>query len=347
MSADERVRNSLHRVGHAIEPDVDSSLAELRQRAEARPAVRRVAAVALAAAVVAAIVLSTQQLSDRLRSDQPAGPHPSPPAGLVVRDTFSAATLGIDKPLDVAVGSGSTFYVSDDTQHISSYSPRGQLLRRWGGQGASPGKLRLVTGALAVGPNDNVYVVDTGNTRVEEFSPSGDLVRVYGHFGQGAGFQTPTDVAVDDAGNVYVADRATASLSKLNADGSFAWERGGTADTPGGLNGHLELGGFMGGRLLATNTDTHQVLFVDPDGQVADVQTVPGACAASEDPAGRLMVLMCDAQGAPSALSVLDQSGDLVATIHGYATAPAWATDGTGVVLTTGGEVDLGDSSSP
>jgi DNA-binding beta-propeller fold protein YncE len=53
----------------------------------------------------------------------------------------------------------------------------------------------------------NVYVADTGNNRVQEFSPDGRLVAQAGVNGFGPGeFVAPTQVAVDSRGAVYVLD---------------------------------------------------------------------------------------------------------------------------------------------
>jgi DNA-binding beta-propeller fold protein YncE len=64
-----------------------------------------------------------------------------------------------------------------------------------------------VAGSIAVGPDGKVYVSDSGNAWVQVFTPQGRFIRQLGSFGSGRGqFLHPFDLAVDAAGNVYVAD---------------------------------------------------------------------------------------------------------------------------------------------
>jgi DNA-binding beta-propeller fold protein YncE len=338
MDPDDRVRTSLRRVADAIQPDVDESFEDLRGRAQPWASSRRVVAVALAAAVVAAIALLTQQLARHEGRPAPVSPTP----GLVVRHTFTAASLGIGMPLDVALAPDGTFYVSDDTQHVSAFSDAGELLHRWGGRGTESGQFRLVTGALAVGADGRVYVADTGNARVQVFSPSGRFLAEYGHFGTGAGFLSPTDIAVGDSGEVYVADRQAASLTKLAPDGTFGWELGRSDTTPDSLVGHVSLGGVVGGRLAVTNTDTHQVLQLGPDGGVLTERDLPNACDASSDSADRLYVLDCDPTGTPTGLEIVaGKTRTAVKGVGPFTTAPRWNADGDGAALSSSGDVVL------
>jgi DNA-binding beta-propeller fold protein YncE len=64
----------------------------------------------------------------------------------------------------------------------------------------------------------NVYVPDTGNGRVDEFSSSGSFIRSFGVFNR------PTFIAIDNStggnGSVYVADSEAKSISKFEADGT-------------------------------------------------------------------------------------------------------------------------------
>ena len=59
---------------------------------------------------------------------------------------------------------------------------------------------------MAVGANDQVYVVDTAVRRVQQFDATGTFVRTWGSGGSGAGqFNDPRGVAAGN-GHVYVAD---------------------------------------------------------------------------------------------------------------------------------------------
>jgi len=74
---------------------------------------------------------------------------------------------------------------------------------------------------IAMGPNKHLYVGDTGNFRVQEFTPEGQFVKSYGAgVGTAPGnFARPKGVAVDRMGRVYVVDAAYERVQVFDADG--------------------------------------------------------------------------------------------------------------------------------
>ncbi|GIV99440.1 flippase activity-associated protein Agl23 [Roseiflexus sp.] len=87
--------------------------------------------------------------------------------------------------------------------------------------GSEPGQLIQPRG-VAVDPQGNVIVSDSGNHRLIVFDPSGTPIRTIGGFGNGDGqFYEPRGVAVDAAGNMYVADTWNARIVKLDPQGRF------------------------------------------------------------------------------------------------------------------------------
>src|ERR1700734_2174024 len=54
---------------------------------------------------------------------------------------------------------------------------------------------------VAIDPSHDIWVADTGHSRVVEFTPAGRLVTAFG-----GGLDAPGGVAVDAAGHVWVAD---------------------------------------------------------------------------------------------------------------------------------------------
>jgi DNA-binding beta-propeller fold protein YncE len=81
-----------------------------------------------------------------------------------------------------------------------------------GRAGRANGEFRLPY-SVAVDPQGHVYVADTGNNRLQEFTLSGRFIQRLGHNG-GDGtpgtapgeFSTPYGVAIDCFGDVYVSD---------------------------------------------------------------------------------------------------------------------------------------------
>jgi sugar lactone lactonase YvrE len=75
---------------------------------------------------------------------------------------------------------------------------------------------------VAVGPEGNIFVADLGNQMIREISTNGTVSTVAGSSqgyadgpGKDAAFSSPTDVAVDNNGNIYVADKGNQRIRKI------------------------------------------------------------------------------------------------------------------------------------
>lgn len=85
----------------------------------------------------------------------------------------------------------------------------------------------------------DVYVADTGNARVEQFTAAGVFVRTFGSFGHLAFIAVDNDTSSPSHGDVYVADNATNTVSKFDASGALITSWGAS----GVLNGSAATGG--------------------------------------------------------------------------------------------------------
>jgi DNA-binding beta-propeller fold protein YncE len=94
-----------------------------------------------------------------------------------------------------------------------------------GGQGNGKGQFDSPRG-IAIDRAGNIFVADTGNERIEKFSPSGVFITSIGTKGKGHGqFGEPNGIAIDRAGNIYVAEVASNHrVQKLAPDGTFVAE---------------------------------------------------------------------------------------------------------------------------
>jgi DNA-binding beta-propeller fold protein YncE len=87
-----------------------------------------------------------------------------------------------------------------------------------GGRGAGKGEFDSPT-AMAVDRNGNLLIADTGNGRIEKFSPTGTFVTSIGLF------EAPNGIAIDRGGNIYVAEIGSKhSVQKLDPEGKFIAE---------------------------------------------------------------------------------------------------------------------------
>lgn len=74
--------------------------------------------------------------------------------------------------------------------------------------------------AIAVDGAGNLYVVDTGNHRIQKFGPDAKYLATFGRQGQGPGeFQYPAWLAIDAKGLIYVTDPFNQRIQVLTPDG--------------------------------------------------------------------------------------------------------------------------------
>jgi tripartite motif-containing protein 71 len=85
--------------------------------------------------------------------------------------------------------------------------------------------------------NNRLVVADTGLDRVLIYSLTGTKLASFGSHGTGNGqFASPRDIAVDDTGNIYVADAENNRIQAFTANGTFRWKAGGLAQGADTLN---------------------------------------------------------------------------------------------------------------
>jgi DNA-binding beta-propeller fold protein YncE len=95
------------------------------------------------------------------------------------------------------------FFLVDRMARIQRVGANGKTISEWRMPNWEKGK---PTG-LSVGPDGNVYIADTHYARVAVYSPEGKFVKDWGSWGKESGqFIYPTDVAFDQAGNIYVSE---------------------------------------------------------------------------------------------------------------------------------------------
>jgi len=162
-------------------------------------------------------------------------------------------------PTGVAVDGSGNVYVGDaGSFRIQKFDENGNFLLEWGGEGTGDGQFGFQFGppslSVAVDGSGNVYVGDTGNSRIQKFDENGNFLLKWGTFGNGDGqfgHQTPgipgLSVAVDGSGNVYVGDTGNARIQKFDGNGNFSLKWG----TPG--NGDGQFAPFLGNLSVAVD----------------------------------------------------------------------------------------------
>jgi sugar lactone lactonase YvrE len=206
-----------------------------------------------------------------------------------------------DRPHGVAVGDDFSVYVSDmKNSTIRRISPSGEVSTvagKAGEEGTADGpageaRFRLPEG-VAVGPDGTLYVADTYNFTVRKITRDGIVRTLAGQAGSpgdadGRGtqarFNMPMGVAVDGAGNVYVADAdydgtptGNCLVRKISPDGTVS-TLAGRSGSPGGADGRASEARFKkcvgiaatrDGTVYLADTGAHTIRRITPDGRVS------------------------------------------------------------------------------
>ena len=85
-----------------------------------------------------------------------------------------------NQPTDVAWDSNGNSYFSDGyiNSRVGKANAKGEWVASWGSLGSGPGQFDTPHG-IAVSPDDEIYVADRGNRRVQVFDPDGNYLREF------------------------------------------------------------------------------------------------------------------------------------------------------------------------
>jgi streptogramin lyase len=90
---------------------------------------------------------------------------------------------------------------------------------KFGELGSEAGKLKSPFG-MAIDSKGNLWVVDEGNSRIEEFGPGGEYLSSFGKAGAEAGqLKEPKGIAIDSKGNIWVAEAGNNRVQEFSPEG--------------------------------------------------------------------------------------------------------------------------------
>lgn len=111
-------------------------------------------------------------------------------------------------------------------EKLGEYDPSGEYLHKWGEKGPLKGQLDSPSG-IAFDTHDNLFVVDSGNNRIQKLTTEGGYLDSWGTNGNGNGeFNRPWGITIDANNNVFVADWGNNRVQKFDPDGSFVMSFG-------------------------------------------------------------------------------------------------------------------------
>ena len=219
----------------------------------------------------------------------------SPDNAIGLQGTFN-------QPWSIAVDKSGNVFVADTWNHrIQKFDNTGKFLTMWGTNGDTRGVAQSAPlqfygpRSVALDPQGNVYVSDTGNKRITKFTNNGEPLGQYGGVGSDAGqFLEQVGITIDKQGNVYVADTWNQRIQKFDANFNFvmqwvvdAWDTQTVVNKP-----YLAVDNE--GNIFATDPEGARIIKFTNDGKLLAVFGTRGTDLASFNlPTG----LAFDAQG--------------------------------------------------
>ncbi len=210
-----------------------------------------------------------------------------------------ARNAQMNSPQGVAVDTAGNLYIADTGNNvvrkvgkdgnIVTFAGNGAAGNGGDGGSATSAQLKTPQG-IAVDSAGNVYIADSGNARVRKVDSGGNISTVagngtagYGGDGGAAGtaqFNTPTAVAVDAAGNVYIADFNNNRIRKVSSGGTittiagngYAGYRGdGGPATSAQLNGPQGVAVDSAGNIYIADTGNNVIRLVNTTGLISTI----------------------------------------------------------------------------
>jgi len=135
----------------------------------------------------------------------------------------------LSRPADVAISNDGQYAYVVDTGGVQSRDHRvqkydaqsGELLNAIGTRGLALGEFNLPM-MIDIDSKDRIYVLDSGNFRVQRFNADGEFELAFGKVGNRLGdFSRPKGLAIDAEDNIYVMDSSFANFQIFNEKGEL------------------------------------------------------------------------------------------------------------------------------
>ncbi|WP_143106614.1 S-layer homology domain-containing protein [Cohnella sp. OV330] len=212
-------------------------------------------------------------------------------------DGGAATDAGFDTPIDIQTSAGDVYFTATDNRLrmvdnsgiLSTVAGNGTTSYSGDGRLASTAQLGNVY-AMAMDTSGNLFYADTENNRIRRIDAAGIVTTiagtdVAGFFGDGgpaaaAQLTSPTGIALDAAGNLYIADSGNQRIRKIDANGVISTIAGngtqgysgdGGPATAAAMNAPIGVALDPQGNLFVSELTNHVIRKIGTDGIVSTV----------------------------------------------------------------------------
>ena len=161
----------------------------------------------------------------------------------------------------MAINSQGDIYITDCDTHSSVriYAQNGSYLRALGEDGSGDGQFDC-SYAVTIDKNDNVYIADASNYRVQVFNKDDNFIRKIGTQGIGEGqLGWVEDLVVDKYGNLLVVDAGNNRIQVFTKSGDYLGQIGSFGNASGQLDWPNSIAIGQNGDLYIMDADNYRI----------------------------------------------------------------------------------------
>ena len=127
---------------------------------------------------------------------------------------------------------------------------------------------------MAFDADDNLFIVDSNNHRVQKFSKDGKFLAKFGSYGIGDGeFNMPWGITIDSHGDIFIADWRNDRIQKFGSDGKFLMKFGASGSGEGEFDRPTGVAVDLDGVIYVADWLNNRLQYFDQDGNFVGLKT--------------------------------------------------------------------------